>query len=466
MAFARAHVWIYSAVMTAAPPLTRQKVLTLALPIMAANIATPLVGLVDIAVIGRSGSTADIAAVALGALIFNFLFWAFGFLRMGMTGLTAQADGRGDDAEVRASLLRGIMTGLAIGLVMLLAQWPLQELAFGLFSAETGVETAGRAYFDARIWSAPATLAGFALYGWLIGLGRTGMALALQAALNVLNAGLSILFVAGLGWGVPGVAWASTLALWLHLLPGVAIVWWILRTRTAISVPSALIFAPAALRRLLGVNRDIFLRTLALLAGFAWFNEMSLREGTSVMAGNAVLLQFIAIIAYFLDAFAHVTETVTGKAAGRGDWQGLKRALRLTTEQAAGFAAMASLALLAGGGTLISLITTDPATRGAAAAFLPYCALVPVLGFASWQLDGLMIGTTRGPLMRNAMIASFLIYVALDFALRPAFGGVGLWLAFLGYYIARAGTLSFGLKGLKRDVTAQASAPTAPANDV
>jgi len=127
---------------------------------------------------------------------------------------------------------------------------------------------------------------------------------------------------------------------------------------------------------------------------------------------------------------------------------------------------LASLALLAGGETLISLITTDPATRTAAAAFLPYCALVPLLGFASWQLDGLMIGTTRGPLMRNAMIAAFVIYVALDFALRPAFGGVGLWLAFLGYYIARAGTLSFGLKGLKRDVAAQASAPTASASDV
>lgn len=452
--------------MTSAPPLTRAKVLGLALPIMAANMATPLVGLVDIAVIGRTGTTSDIAAVALGALIFNFIFWAFGFLRMGMTGLTAQADGRGDKAEVRASLWRGIITGLAIGCVLLAAQWPLRELAFTLFSAESGVEAAGRAYFDARIWSAPAALAGFALYGWLIGLGRTGMALALQAVLNVINAGLSILFVAGFGWGVAGVAWASTLALWLHLLPGIAIVAWILRSRIAASVPLVLILAPAAIRRLLGVNRDIFLRTLALLAGFAWFNEASLREGTEVMAGNAVLLQFISIIAYFLDAFAHVTETVTGKAAGKGDWKGLKRALRLTTEQAAGFAVMASLMLALAGETLIGLITTDPATRAAAVAYLPFCALVPVMGFASWQLDGLMIGTTRGPLMRNAMIAALLIYLALDFALRPAFGAEGLWLAFLGYYVARAGTLSLGLPGLKRDIIAQASTPTASARDV
>lgn len=443
------------------PALTRRSVLALALPIMAANIATPLVGLVDIAVIGRTGATAEIAAVALGALIFNFLFWAFGFLRMGMTGLTAQADGRGDETEVRASLIRGLLTGLAVGTVLVAAQWPLRELAFGVFSAEGSVEGAGRDYFDARIWSAPAALAGFALYGWLIGLGRTGMALALQVVLNLLNAGLSILFVAGFGWGVSGVALASTLALWLHLLAGAVIIWQVLRTRRQAQAPLALILAPAALRRLFGVNRDIFLRTLALLAGFAWFNEMSLREGTDVMAGNAVLLQFISVIAYFLDAFAHVTETVTGRAAGRGDWTGLKRALRLASEQAALFAVGASLLLLAMGEMLIGLITTDPSTREAARTFLPYCALVPVMGFASWQLDGLMIGTTRGPLMRNAMIAAFIIYAALDLVLRPAFGGTGLWLAFLGYYIARAGTLSLGLAGLKRDVLAQASTPTA-----
>ncbi|MGP1275918.1 MAG: MATE family efflux transporter, partial [Caulobacterales bacterium] len=341
------------------PALTRRSVLALALPIMAANIATPLVGLVDIAVIGRTGATAEIAAVALGALIFNFLFWAFGFLRMGMTGLTAQADGRGDETEVRASLIRGLLTGLAVGTVLVAAQWPLRELAFGVFSAEGSVEGAGRDYFDARIWSAPAALAGFALYGWLIGLGRTGMALALQVVLNLLNAGLSILFVAGFGWGVSGVALASTLALWLHLLAGAVIIWQVLRTRRQAQAPLALILAPAALRRLFGVNRDIFLRTLALLAGFAWFNEMSLREGTDVMAGNAVLLQFISVIAYFLDAFAHVTETVTGRAAGRGDWTGLKRALRLASEQAALFAVGASLLLLAMGEMLIGLITTD-----------------------------------------------------------------------------------------------------------
>lgn len=451
--------------MTGPSPLTRRKVLALSLPIMAANMATPLVGLVDIAVIGQTGATAEIAAVALGALIFNFVFWAFGFLRMGSTALTAQADGRGDEADVRASLIRAFITGLGIGAILILAQWPLKSLAFAVFSAEADVELASAAYFDARIWSAPAALAGFALYGWLIGLGRTGLALWLQAILNIINAGLSILFVIGLGWGVAGVGWASTLALWLHLIAGAGLVFLVLKDRPPAALTRALVLAPQAMARLFAVNRDIFLRTLALLAGFAWFNEASLREGTNVMAGNAVLLQFISLIAYFLDAFAHVTETVAGKAAGRGDWKGLKRAFRLTSEQAAAFAVLASLALILFGEAFIHLITADEATRSAAMAFLPYCALVPVMGFASWQLDGLMIGTTRGPLMRNAMVAALIIYVALDFALRPMLGGDGLWLAFLGYYIARAGTLALGWPGLKRDTLAYASAPTASARD-
>lgn len=439
--------------MTGAPP-SRRRVLALALPIIAANIATPLVGLVDIAVIGRTGATAEIAAVALGALIFNFLFWAFGFLRMGATALTAQADGAGDEAEVRAHLLRGVLLGLAIGTGFVAAQWPLRELALLAFSTTGELDAAARAYFDARIWGSPAALAGFAVYGWLIGLGRTGAALLLQVALNLANVTLSIYFVYGLGWGVSGVAAASALALWLHLAAAIWIIARVLRTRPRVATSAAMLFEPTAVLRLLAVNRDIFLRTLALLAGFAWFNEASLREGADVLAGNAVLLQFIAVCAYFLDAFAHVTETVTGKAAGRRDWQALRNAFARASELAALFAILLTAMLWLFGETMVFAMTTDPATREVALRYLPWCVLVPVLGFASWQLDGLMIGTTRGALMRNAMIASLLIYLALDALLRPWLGGDGLWLAFLGYYVARAAALAVGWPALRRDIGA------------
>lgn len=433
-------------------PLTRKSVLSQAVPIMAANIATPLVGLVDIAVIGRTGQTSDIAAVALGTLIFNALFWSLGFLRMGSTALTAQAEGKGDEAEVRSTLLRAGGLGLAFGLVFVIAQWPLRELALTVFSGGDAVEDGARAYFSARIWGAPAALAGYAVYGWLIGLSRTGMALALQFALNIANAAFSVIFVFGLDWGVAGVGAASALAQWIHLAAAGIIVLIVLRPRAKTALP--FLFAAEPIKRLLSVNRDIFLRTIALIAGFYWFNEASLREGPAVLAGNAILLQFISVSAFFLDAFAHVTEAVAGKAAGRRNWPELMRAFRLTSEQAFLFAALLSLLLFAFGDSFIALMTTDKTAREMAGRFLPFCALVPLIGMPSWQLDGLMIGTTRGPLMRNAMIAALAIYIGLDFALRPALGGTGLWLAFLGYYLARAGTLMAGWRGLKRDFKA------------
>ena len=429
--------------------LTRAAVLKQAVPIMAANIATPLVGLVDIAVIGRTGSTSDLAAIALGTLIFNALFWSLGFLRMGSTALTAQAAGAEAEGEVRAVLIRAGGLGFTLGAVFIVLQIPLGALALTVFSGSAEVEGQARAYFDARIWGAPAALAGYAVYGWLIGLSRTGMALGLQAALNLVNAGLSIVFVYRFDLGVAGLGAASAAAQWVHLAAAGLIAVLVLRSRPA--APARNIFERTALMRLFAVNRDIFLRTVALIAGFYWFNEASLRLGPEVLAGNAVLLQFISVTAYFLDAFAHVTEAVAGQAAGKRDWQSLKRALRLTSEQAVLFAAGLSLLLIFGGEAAISLMTTDETAREMAMRYLPWCALVPIVGVASWQLDGLMIGTTRGALMRNAMLASLMLYLALDFLLRPAFGGTGLWLAFLGYYAARAATLMLGWPGLRRD---------------
>lgn len=435
--------------------LTRKSVLAQALPIMAANIATPLVGLVDIAVIGRTGQTGDIAAVALGTLIFNALYWSLGFLRMGSTALTAQAEGRGDEAELRAVLLRAGGLGVLFGLVFVVLQLPLRELALSAFSGGEAVENGARAYFSARIWGAPAGLAGFAVYGWLIGLSRTGMALVLQVVLNLANAAFSLVFVLGLGWGVAGLGAASAFAQWLQLAAAGVVVLVVLRSRPRAAV--ARFFAATAIRRLLSVNRDIFLRTIALIAGFYWFNEASLREGPAVLAGNAILLQFISVSAFFLDAFAHVTEALVGRAAGRRNWPELMRAFRLASEQALFFALALSLGFFVFGGAFIELMTTDAAARETALRFLPFCALAPLIGMPSWQLDGLAIGTMRGRLMRNAMIAALVLYIALDLLLRPAFGGVGLWLAFLGYYLLRAATLMVGWPGLRRDLSSAAS---------
>ncbi len=431
--------------------LTRRAVVMRTLPIMGANVAAPLVGLVDLAVIGNTGQTGAIAAVALGTLVFNMLYWSLGFLRMGATALAAQADGAGRPGAVRTVLYRALILAGGLGVIFIAAQWPLREAALALFSAGPEVAADTRAYIDARIWGAPAALAGFAIYGWLIGLGLTGRALILQIALNLANAALSVWFVFGLDWGVAGVAGASALAQWLHLGLAAVVIAGVLRARGR-AAPER-VFDRAGLIRLFAVNRDLFVRTLALLAGFYWFNEASLREGADVLAGNAILLQYIAISAFVLDAFAHVAEAETGRAAGARDWARLKRAFRLTSEMALGGALILSLAFLVSGEAFILAMTSDPAAREMALSALVFCALVPLVGWPSWQLDGLMIGTTRGALMRNAMIAALVIYLALDLTLRPAFGVTGLWLAFLGYYVARAGTLAVGLPGLKRAVT-------------
>jgi len=431
------------------PPLSRLSLLKRAVPIMGANIATPVVGLVDLAVIGNTGSSEAIAAVALGTLVFNALYWSLGFLRMGTTALAAQADGSGERGETAAVLWRGAGVGAGLGLGLVLLQAIIAPVVFLAFSGEASVEAEARAYFDARIWGAPAALAGFALYGWLIGLGLTGRALALQIALNLTNAALSLWFVLGLDMGVAGVGLASNLAQWVQLAAGAVIALGVLRAR---SRPArAQLLDTGRLVRLFAVNRDIFLRTLALLAGFYWFNEASLREGADVLAGNAILLQFISVSAFFLDAFAHVAEAETGRAAGAKDWRRLTRAFRLTSELAAGCALALGLGFLVAGDAFVQVMTDDPGARAAAEAAIVWCALVPIVGWPSYQLDGLMIGTTRGPLMRNAMLGALAIYLLLDAVLRPWLGVSGLWLAFLLYFAARAVTLAIGWPGLKRD---------------
>lgn len=429
--------------------LTRKSLLVRALPIMGANIATPLVGVVDITVIGNSGDATALAAVALGTVVFNSLFWSLGFLRMGSTALAAQADGDGQPGESSAVLWRALGVGGLLGLIIVVFQQPIRDAGLWMFSGDGAVETQTAAYIEARVWSAPAALAGFGLYGWLIGMGLTGRALILQIILNLLNIAFSCLFVLQFNWGVSGVAAASALAQWLHLVAGLVLVVPVLRK--SLNPPFAQIIKRNAIIRLLSVNRDIFLRTLALLAGFYWFNEASVRLGADILAGNAILLQFIMVCAFFLDAFAHITEAETGRAAGAKDWPRLMRAFRLTSELAAVFAVLLGVLIALAGTVFIEFTAKDPEVRAAATAALLWCALAPIAGWPSFQLDGLMIGTTRGALMRNAMVASLVLYLIADFVLRPAYGLDGLWAAFVFYYVARAGTLALGLPGLKRD---------------
>lgn len=406
---------------------------------MISNVSTPLIGVVDTAVVGRIPDAAYIGAAAVGGLIFNFVFWGFGFLRMGTTGLTAQAQGSGYAAEAAAVLGRSLLVGLTAGIALIALQWPIRESAFALLHTSPRVENLARGYFDIRIWAAPAALANYALLGWFIGLGRTDIGLVLQLILNMANLALDMLFVLHFGLDVRGVALGTFMAEACAAVIGVLLAarhlrgmgaHWNLRD----------ILQPAQLRRTVAVNGDIMIRTLALIGTFAWFTSQGAREGDVVLAANAILLQFISVAAFFLDGIAFATEVLVGRAVGAAHRVGLMLAVKMTTAWAAGIALSISLLFVACGPWIIDRLTADAAARAAAAAYLPWAEGAPLLGVFAFQLDGVFIGATRTADMRNAMLQSLGVFIAAWWCLRP-FGNHGLWAAFYVHYVARTATL-------------------------
>ncbi len=432
--------------------LSHRAVLAIAVPVMISNVSTPLIGLVDTGVVGRIPDPAYIGAVAVGALIFDFVFWAFGFLRMGTTGMTAQALGARDVDEQRAVLARALLVALAAGAALVILQWPIRETAFSFMHASDEVERLARAYFDVRIWAAPATLANYALLGWFIGFGRTDIALVLQLVLNVTNMALDALFVLGFGWDVRGVALGTLAAECVAAGVGLAFAAAHLR-RIGGSWSFARVLDRARLKRTFAVNGDIMIRSLALVSVFAWFTAHGAEQGDVVLAANAVLLHFISVAAFFLDGLAFAAEALVGRAVGAAHRQGLRAAARMTTGWAFATAVLVALALFGLGDVFIDLLTVDATARAAARAYLPWAAASPLLGVWAFQLDGIFIGATRTADMRNAMLASLAIYLGAWWLLRP-YGNAGLWAAFYVHYAARIGTLAYFYPGLLRSVAA------------
>ncbi|MCB2067361.1 MAG: MATE family efflux transporter [Erythrobacter sp.] len=425
---------------------------------MLGQASVPLVGIVDTAVIGRTGDAVALAGVALGATVISLVFWTFGFLRMGMTGLTAQAEGTGNRAEVEALLLRALALGFALGLLLLALSWPIREAALGVMSGTAPINAEAGGYMQGRFLGAPAALAVYAVNGWLLGLGRTRQALVLQVVMNMANAGLDIGFVWGMGMGAFGVGLGTACAEVIALLLGVVLVGRVAGASVRAMVhrtPRALLVDRERLARLFAVNRDIMLRTIALLLLFAWFANAGARQGAEVLAANHVLMQFVSFAAFVLDAFAFTAEERVGSAIGQHDRARFLRAIRLTGEFSFASAALLSLAILLAGGLLVDLLTTDAGVRATARQFLPFAALVPLLGTPSWLLDGVFIGATRGTALRNAGVMATLGYVAIDLMLRPM-GNHGVWLALLASYLLRAGGLGLYFPRLLKDVESAA----------
>ncbi|MCA2013098.1 MATE family efflux transporter [Cereibacter sphaeroides] len=411
-------------------PLTHGRVLKIALPIVASNVTVPLLGLVDTAVVGQLGEAAPIGAVGLGAVILSAFFWMFGFLRMGTTGLAAQAHGAGDGAETSAILKRGLLIAFAAGFAMVVLQVPLAAAAFKLAPGSEGVESLAAQYLQIRIWGAPATIGMYALTGWLIALERTRAVMALQMITNFANIGLDLWFVLHLGWGVPGVALATLIAEWSGLLFGLWLV------RDGLRVVGARIFDAVKLRRMAMVNSHIMIRSILLQACFTSFLFLSSGRGDLEIASNQILLQFLEVMAYLLDGFAFAAETLVGQAVGARSRDRLGRAVRLTSIWGVAGALLMSALFALAGPSIIDMMTTAADVREEARLYLPWVIAAPIIGIAAWMFDGIYIGATFTREMMVTAALSAATYALCVWA-SWGYGNHGLWLSLMVFNAAR-----------------------------
>ncbi len=428
-----------------------RRVWRLAGPIILSNLSVPLLGIVDTAVMGHLDQSYYIGAVAIGALIFSYIYWGFGFLRMSTTGLTAQATGAGDHSEVRATFARGLILAAGISALILILQGPIAWLGLGLIDASPDVERLADTYFSIRIWGAPAALANYVVLGWFLGRQNAKAALALQVFMNGLNIALDLLFVVGFGWGVEGVATATIIAEYsaagLGLLMIARAFGGVGGTWTRASILDA-----ARLRRLLGVNGDIFIRTLALVSAFAFFTSRGAVQGDTLLAANAILLNFFMLVAFGLDGFAHAAEALVGNAIGARDPHSLKRAVRTTTVWAFVIAAVFTAAYAAFGWLLVRALTDLPEVRAEALRFLPWAVAMPLVAVWSFQLDGIFLGATHTRALRNAMLASLGLFLIFVWIFTSLWDNHGLWLALMLFMVARAVTLGVQYPAIPRSL--------------
>jgi len=427
---------------------THRRVLSVAIPIVISNATVPILGAVDTGVVGQLGEAAPIGAVGIGAIILASIYWFFGFLRMGTSGLVAQARGADEAAESGAILTRGIMIGIAGGVALFLLQVFVFAGAFFVSPATPEVEEMARAYLSIRIWGAPAAIALFAINGWLIAMEKTRSVLILQLWMNGLNACLDLLFVLSFGWGVEGVAVATLIAEWTGLGLGL----WLCGAAFAGEQWKdwARVFDPVRLRRMMAVSSDIIVRSLVLNAMFILFVFRSSAFGNVPLAGTQILLQFLEITAYALDGFAFAAEALVGQAMGAKERLSLRKSAILTS--AWGLVAVVLMALFFAtfGPSLIDLMATSQEVRVEAKRYLWWVVFSPIVGIAAWMLDGIFIGATRTRPMRNAAIEAFVIYLVALWFCVAWFGIHGLWLALYVSFVARAVTLGIRYPALER----------------
>jgi MATE family multidrug resistance protein len=422
--------------LTSTSRVTTAQVFAIAGPAMVANLTTPLIGIVSTIAIGRLGDATMLGGVAITSVIFDCLFWLFAFLRMSTLAFTAQSLGAGETQELLAHLVRGFVVAALIGTSLIVLQVPLAAVLLGAVGGSEGVTRAAKVYFSIRIWSAPLALANYVVLGWLIGQARAPLALGVQIAINVINMAATALLVLVLDAGIAGAAIAAVVAEAAGLLLGILIARRLTYGKPA--VPRAALLDRAKLMRMLTVNRDIMIRTAALISTFLFFTAQGARAGDVTLAGNAVLNNFLLISAFFLDGLANAAEQLCGRAYGARDRISFSSATRLVILWGFGFALVLTATYALFGPLLIDIMTASEDVRHSARDYLRFVVLAPILGIFAFAYDGIFIGATWARDMRNLMVLSLLIFLATWLGQR-SFGNAGLWGALLVHYAARGG---------------------------
>jgi len=415
-----------------------KQVLRLAIPNILSNLTVPLLGAVDTAVLGHLDSEIYLGAIAMGSIIFNFIYWGLGFLRMGTTGLTAQAYGANDKEESFLVLNRAMLVSVSMGLLILLLSIPIEMLSFKLLAPTAEVENLARTYYRIRIMGAPAALAVIALNGWFLGMQNARIPMIITIVQNLANIGLNLFFVYEMDMASDGVAWGTLIANYLALILAAFFLFTAFRKHIYVPRWKDVTFIPE-LKRFYLVNRDLFIRTLCLIFVFAFFTARADQEGNTFLAMNYILLQYMHILSYGIDGFANAAESLVGKFYGAGDRDDLKRSIKLSFRWGLGMACVYMLVFFLFRNQLVPLFTNLEEVIDAAQPFLIWLILMPIPNSIAFVWDGIFIGLTDSKSMRNSMfVATFLVFLPTYYLTYPYLANHALWLAMLAVMIARA----------------------------
>jgi multidrug resistance protein, MATE family len=419
-----------------------RRILNLAIPNVISNITVPLLGIVDLAVMGHLGSEVYIGAIAVGGMIFNFIYWGFSFLRMGTSGFAAQAFGKNNKTEITAILVRALLVALSGALLLIALQYPIEKLSFWIINSSEEVENFASGYFFIRIWAAPATISLYAFTGWFIGMQNTRIPMVVAIAVNLLNIGFNLFFVFVLDLKSDGVAYGTVVAQYCGLALSIFFFRKYFKGYLA-NFRKETLQERKALLEFFRVNKDIFIRTLALMFTMSFFTTQSAQTNDTILAVNTLLFQFFIFFSYFVDGFANAGEALTGRYIGALQKQNLILSVKLIFYWTFGISLVFTLINAIGGAFLLSLMTSNEEIIREAAPYYIWVVLIPLVSFSAFIWDGIYIGATASSYLRNSILVALAVFLVAYYLPQGKLGNHGLWFALLLFLAVRGVYLSW-----------------------